>query len=66
MNTESGKSYLTKWDCEDGEFNNQTTILLDKKPAVKMSFSSEGFYLGITTADNDVKSVNTRYMEIDR
>jgi len=30
-----------------------------------MVFSSEGFYLAVTTDDLEVKSVNTWYMQVD-
>jgi hypothetical protein len=30
-----------------------------------MAFSSEGFYLAVATEDLEVKSINTRYMQID-
>lgn len=56
------KTYLTKWESEDGEFDKQHTITVHKGPSNKMVFSSEGFYLAVVTDDLEVKSVNTRYM----
>jgi hypothetical protein len=66
QNTPTNKCYVTKWECEDGEFNNQHTIFIHKQKGVLMSFSNEGFYLGISTEDFEVKSVNTRFMRVDR
>jgi WD40 repeat protein len=31
-----------------------------------MVLSSEGFYLALSSVDHEVKSLNTRYMQIDR
>ena len=62
----TGKSYVTKWDAESGEFPSQKVISLHQFPAEKMVLSTEGFYLAISTQDGEIKSINTRYMEIDR
>ena len=59
MCSEGTKTYLTKWESEDGEFDKQHTVTVHKSQCGKMAFSSEGFYLGISTDDLEIKSVNT-------
>jgi len=65
MCSKGTKTYLTKWESEDGEFDKQHTITVHNGPCDWMIFSNEGFYLAISTEDLEIKSVNTRYMQVD-
>jgi len=65
MCSKGTKTYLTKWESEDGEFDKQHTITIHNGPSDWMVMSNEGFYLAVTTEDLEVKSVNTWYMQVD-
>lgn len=60
------KSYVTQWDAKSGEFRNLTTVKISNTPCKNFALSFEGFYLAIGSEDGFIKSLNTRYMEIDR
>lgn len=60
------KSYVTQWDAKNGEFVNLRTVLISDSECINFCMSIEGFYLAIGSSDGYIKSLNTRYMEIDR
>lgn len=60
------KSYVTRWDAKSGEFHNLSTIAVASNECKNFSMSFEGFYLAIGSIDGHIKSLNTRYMQIDR
>jgi WD40 repeat protein len=60
------KSYVTRWDAKSGEFRNLNTITVATNECKNFSMSFEGFYLAIGSLDGFIKSLNTRYMQIDR
>ena len=62
----SRNSYVAQWDVLSGNFENLTTIKVHNGPCKQLCISMEGFYLGIGSCDGYVKSLNTRYMEVDR
>lgn len=65
--SEKGKSsYVTRWDAKRREFPSLNTVKIDNSYCPHFAMSSEGFYLVIGSQDGYIKSLNTRYMEIDR
>ena len=65
--SEKGKnSYVTKWDAKSREFNNLTTIKIHNGFCSNFAFSNDGFYLTVGSEDGFIKSINTRYMQVDR
>ena len=60
------KSYVTQWNAKNGEFENLRTVKISEGECTNFCMSIEGFYLAIGSHDGYIKSLNTRYMEIDR
>lgn len=60
------KSYVTRWETQSGEFRNLNTIKVADNFCANFSLSFEGFYLAIGSENGYIKSLNTRYMQLDR
>ncbi|CAI2373648.1 unnamed protein product [Moneuplotes crassus] len=65
--SEAGKkSYVTRWDAKSEDFKNLNTIKVADNYCPHFTMSSDGFYLAIGSETGFIKSLNTRYMQIDR
>jgi len=65
--SEEGKgSYVTRWDAKSEEFKNLNTIKVSNIHCTNFSMSYDGFYIAIGSNNGYIKSLNTRYMEVDR
>ncbi len=58
-------SYVTKWDTQK-EFETVSSLKVHKEPSTFLSLSREGMNAAVATADGQLVSVNTRYMDIDK
>ena len=58
-------SYVTKWDPQK-EFETISSLKVHKQPSTFLSLSKEGLHLAVATADGQLITVSTRYMDIDR
>ena len=59
-------SYVTRWDAKSENFKNLNTVKVSDNFCPNFSMSTEGFYIAIGSETGYIKSLNTRYMEIDR
>jgi len=59
-------SYVTRWDAKSTEFKNLNTIKVANDHCENFSLSTDGFYIAIGSESGFIKSLNTRYIEIDR
>lgn len=65
MCDEGTKTWASKWEAKDGEFDDHTTIQLHTGPCSILKISND-FYLAAGSDDGWIKSVNNRYFEVDR
>lgn len=63
---EGKKSYVTRWDAKSEDFKNLNTVKVDDGYCPHFSLSSDGFYIAIGSETGFIKSLNTRYMDVDR